>query len=140
MPVVTFRITKMSGERNEGKTAKNVEVKSNFRIISMKKEDTEMGKILRVNFSFDVQYKPNMGNMEFDGYLWFREENLDKAVEEKENRIKLKPEAVEEISTVIIRESLLESINMSKKLRLPAPLKLPAVTTEPKILEFAKAA
>ena len=139
MPVINFRITDVVGNRIE-KEAKSVDVRSNFRIVSMKRDKRDnLGEFLEVNFEFDVSYKPNLGNMELKGYMWYQEENLDKLVKEKGGKLELDPELIKSISTAIIRESLVESIDIAKKLRLPLPIRLPTVDVEPTNLAFNKA-
>jgi len=73
------------------------------------------------------------------GVLWYQDSKLDETVKDKGEKLELTSEAVKEISTAIIRESLIESLDVSKKLRLPAPIRLPKVNVEPKQVEFLKA-
>jgi len=139
MAIVNFRLGKIAGERNENE-AKNVEVTSNFKIKSMDKEKNErIGDYLKVNFAFDISYKPDLGRIEMEGILWYQDSDLDKTVKDKGEKLELSSEAVKEISTAIIRESLMESLEVSKKLRLPAPIRMPKVNVEPKQVEFLKA-
>jgi len=139
MTIANFRLEKIAGERNE-KNAKNVEVVSNFKIRSMSKEKNKrMGDYLKVNFEFDISYKPSLGKIEMEGVLWYQDSDLDKTVKDKGKKLELDSKAVKEITNAIIRESLLESLDVSKKLRLPAPIKLPKVNVEPKQVEFLKA-
>jgi len=139
MTIANFRLEKIAGERNE-KNAKNVEVVSNFKIRSMSKEKNKrMGDYLKVNFEFGISYKPSLGKIEMEGVLWYQDSDLDKTVKDKGKKLELDSKAVKEITNAIIRESLLESLDVSKKLRLPAPIKLPKVNVEPKQVEFLKA-
>jgi len=139
MAIVNFRLEKISGERKEME-AKNVEVTSNFKIKSMKKEKNDrVGDYLKVNFEFEISYKPDLGKIEMGGVLWYQDSKLDETVKDKGEKLELTSEAVKEISTAIIRESLIESLDVSKKLRLPAPIRLPKVNVEPKQVEFLKA-
>ncbi len=139
MTIVNFRLGKISGIRNDN-NAKNVEVISNFKIASMTREkDKRVGDYLRVNFEFDISYKPSLGRIEMEGSLWYQDSDLDRTVNDKGDKLELDSRAVKEISTAIIRESLLESLDISKKLRLPAPIRLPRVNVEPKEVEFRKA-
>ena len=57
---------------------------------------------------------------------------------EKEGKITLDPEAGQEISTAILRDSLLEALDITRKLRLPAPLSLPKVNVKGKEVTFPK--
>jgi hypothetical protein len=39
----------------------------------------------------------------------------------------------------MIQESIVEALDMSRKLQLPAPLQLPTVTVKPEKMKFARA-
>jgi len=137
MPVVNVRLTSINGNRNDNvEVKKNIEIKSNFKLESMKKEEKDL---LVVNFSFDVGYKPNVGAIELAGKLWYRSDKMDKIAEEKENKVILEPEIIKEISTAILRESMMESSFVARKLRLPIPIKLPEITAQFASTEFSKA-
>ncbi len=135
MPVINFRISKINAEKNEmeSRDIENVDVSSNFSITNMgKKKDKDVGEYLRVNFNFSVSYAPNLGEIKMDGFLWYSDKNIDKIAVEKDGKIEVKPEVVEELSTAILRDSLIEAIDVSRKLRLPVPVKLPKVTVKSK--------
>lgn len=142
MPVVNVRFNGMHTDRNEEVEADgNVEVRSNFKISSMSREDKPAGEILRVDFEFEIRYKPNIGDIDLAGYLWFRasdNQTLDDILEEKEDTFDLDQEVVKEISSVVIRESLLESSILSRKLGMPIPLKTPRVKGNVQNTEFKK--
>ncbi len=139
MPVINFRITDLGGTRTE-KEAGSVDVRSNFKIVSVKRDKRDDGKdFLLVNFEFDVTYKPNVGDMQLKGYLWYQEENMDKLVKDGGDKLELDPQLIKNISTTIIRESIVESLDIAKKLRLPLPLRLPRVDAEPQNMTFTKA-
>jgi len=142
MSIVNFRIKKMSAERSELDATElgNVDVNSNFLIVSMtKKKDPTVGDYLQVNFKFNVYYTPNLGRIDMEGLLWYSDKDLDKAVTEASGKIEIQPEPLKEISTTILRDSLLEAIDVARKLRLPIPINLPKVNV-PKEAKFPKAA
>lgn len=141
MSIVNFRVKKLSGERIEMEAKDNVDVSSNFLILSMKKEkDKRIGDYLLVNFRFNVRYKPELGNIDLDGYLWYTDPNLKKMVTEKKGKVELQSDALKEISTAILRDSILEAVDIARKLRLPVPVNLPKITVKPKEVRFPKAA
>ena len=140
MTVTNFRITKIRAEKNESaaKDAENVSVSSNFMIMSMaKKKSKETGEYLQVNFHFNIGYKPALGAIDMEGYLWFTDKKLDEVATEKGGKMHVEQEAMKEISTMILRDSLLEAIDMSKKLKLPIPVSLPKVNVKSKEVAFA---
>lgn len=140
MATISYRVDKIEGMRT-GEEAKSVEVTSNFAIISVKKENSpSIGDVLNVAYRFEVSYKPKIGIMKLEGTMLYGDKDLDKMVTEKEDKVRLEPELVKSITTAIVRESLLEILELSKKLRLPVPIKLPSVEMKPTTLEFNKTA
>ncbi len=139
MPTINYRIEKIEG-KSTGEEAERVDVKSNFAILSIKKDNSPVvGDFIRVNFRFEIGYKPDLGSMKIEGNVWYRGDNLDKLVTEKKGKIRLDPEVVKEVTTSIVRDSLLEMVDLSKKLRLPAPVRLPNVDVRSTEFEFTKA-
>ena len=139
MAIINFKIKKLEATRT-GEVARNVDVKSNFAILSMKKEnDPRIGDYLLVNFRFDVKYEPNLGSINIDGNLWYHDKELDDTVSEKDGKIELKKDAVLEISNSILQDSLVECVDIARKVRLPLPIQLPKIKVEPKELQFIKA-
>jgi hypothetical protein len=140
MPTINYRVNKIEGVRT-GDEANSVEIKSNFAILSVKQEkNPSIGDILDVSFRFEVDYEPSLGKMKIEGSLWYADKDMKKLVSEKDGKVKMEPELVKAVTTSIVRESLLEVIDLSKKLRLPVPIKLPSVEMKPTKLEFKKTA
>lgn len=141
MPIVNFRIRKIEAKK-EGELEKKggVNVKSNFTISSIKRtHDKKVGDYLLVNFKFDVGYEPNLGSIILEGELWYQSKELNKIVNEKDDKIFVKGEASNEISTTILQNSILESIEIARKIRLPVPIKLPKVEMKQEKMPFDKA-
>jgi hypothetical protein len=139
MPVTNFRITKIQAEKNEKapKEVDNVSVSSNFLILSMsKKKDKEYGEYLEVNFHFNIGYKPALGSVNLDGYLWFTDKKLSEVAVEKNNKMQVENEAMKEISTMILRDCLLEAVDVTRKLKLPLPISLPKVNVKATEVSF----
>ncbi|HIE33612.1 MAG TPA: hypothetical protein EYP86_00535 [Candidatus Altiarchaeales archaeon] len=138
MPIINYRLDKISGERTNV-VAESVDINSNFTIKEVKMDkDPALGDFLRVFFEFSVEYKPDLGNMKFEGNIWYYSDNLRKDIEEKKDTIKLKADVVKEVSIAIIRDSLLEGVEFSRKLRLPVPIKMPRFDIKTKDAEFPK--
>jgi hypothetical protein len=139
MTVMNFRITKIQAEKNEKapKELENVSVSSNFLILSMsKKKDKEYGEYLHVNFHFNIGYKPALGAIDMDGYIWFTDKKLNEVAVEKNGKMQVENEAMKEISTMILRDCLLEAIDLTRKLRLPLPITLPKVNVKSNEVNF----
>lgn len=139
MAILNYRIQEFSGKRVD-KQVKSIEVNANSRIISVSKEkDKRVGQYLHVNFEYDVKYEPGVGELRIAGTLWYTHDKLDDVVKIEKHKVELKKEVVTEISTAIVRESLLEALDFTRKLQLPPPMQLPTVNVKPEKLSFTKA-
>ncbi|MDD5111222.1 MAG: hypothetical protein PHG85_01600 [Candidatus Altiarchaeota archaeon] len=139
MAILNFKLNKISGEKRE-KASKRASVKANSAIVSVKREKNDsVGEYLHVNFKYDVKYDPDIGEIAVEGILWYSHPNLKEQMDESKDKVTLKNEAVQEISTSIIRECLLESIDIAKKLKLPIPINMPTVEIKAKTVDFKKA-
>jgi len=141
MTVLNIRLNKITGERKDKKKdIADVTANANSTISSVKiMKNDSVGKYLLVNFKYRVGYEPDIGGIELEGSLWFLHPALDKMVKDGKEKIELKKEAVEEVSTAVIRESLIESVNIARKLGLPLPIQLPKVDVKPDEIKFKKA-
>jgi hypothetical protein len=139
MTIVNVKISKINGARGD-KKAKNVTANANSTITSISREkDKSIGEYLLVNFKYDIKYEPDIGSLSLEGSLWYLHPNLKDMVSEAKDKITLRKEAIEEISTAIVRDSLLESIEIARRLQLPPPIQLPKVEVKPDELKFKKA-
>ncbi len=126
MAITNYRIDKIEGkvEKRGGET---VDVKESFAIT----EVTKKAKTLDISWSFSADYK-GMGKLAIGGVLtYFTSGNLENSYEEKTIKSKkvlaLKGDALMEVSNVILRRGIIESIILTKTLQLPAPIQLPTV-------------
>jgi hypothetical protein len=139
MTVLNIKFNKILGERRE-KNVKSIEVKANSTILSLKRaKDKRIGDYLHVNFKYDVNYEPDIGEIHLEGSLWYQHPKLDSVVSEVKDRIELQNEAIVEISNSVVQESIVEALDLSRKLQLPAPLQLPTVTVKTEKMKFEKA-
>jgi hypothetical protein len=139
MTIYNVKLNKVSGERKD-KVVKGIEVKANSTILSLKKDkDKRLGDYLHVNFKYDVMYEPDVGEIHIEGSMWYTHPKLDSVAIDMKETYELKNEAIKEISNSMIQESIVEALDMSRKLQLPAPLQLPTVTVKPEKMKFAKA-
>jgi hypothetical protein len=119
---------------------KGIEVKANSTIISVKKaKDKRIGQYLHVNFKYDVIYEPELGEIHLEGSLWYTHPKLDTVAVDVKDKVELNNDAIKEISNSVIQESIVEALELSRKLQLPAPLQLPTVTVKADKMKFAKA-
>jgi len=140
MTVVNIRVTKIDGEHTELKTA-SVTANASSMITSMKLEkDKNVGDYLLVSYRYTVKYDPDIGHILIEGNLWYLNKDLKKVVRKEKDKVTVDKEVMEEVSTSIIREALLDSIEISRKLQLPPPMNLPRVEVKSKGESKTKAA
>ena len=139
MAILNVKFNKLTAERKD-RDVKSIEVKANSTILSLKRaKDKRIGDYLHVNFKYDVLYQPDVGEVHLEGTMWYTNPKLDSVVEETKDKVELKNDAIREISTAVVQESIVEALDMSRKLQLPAPLQLPSVNVKAEKMKFMKA-
>ncbi|MBD3262390.1 MAG: hypothetical protein GF334_12125 [Candidatus Altiarchaeales archaeon] len=139
MTVVNFKINKITAQRRD-QNVKTIEVNANSTIVSMKKDyDKRIGDYVLVNYKYEIKYGPEVGEIILEGSLWYYSDKLADEIKEDKKEIEIKKEAAQEISTSIIRECIIESIDLVKKLYLPPPMQLPAVNVKAEQMRFKRA-
>lgn len=139
MAILNVKFNKITAERKD-RDVKSIEVKANSTILSLKRtKDKRIGDYLHVNFKYDVLYQPDIGEVHLEGTLWYTNPKLDSVVEETKDKVELKNDAIREISTAVVQESIVEALDMSRKLQMPAPLQLPSVNVKAEKMKFMKA-
>ena len=139
MAILNVKFNKITAERKD-RDVKSIEVKANSTILSLKRtKDKRIGDYLHVNFKYDVLYQPDIGEVHLEGTLWYTNPKLDSVVEETKDKVELKHDAIREISTAVVQESIVEALDMSRKLQMPAPLQLPSVNVKAEKMKFMKA-
>ncbi|MCX6694862.1 MAG: hypothetical protein NTU61_01005 [Candidatus Altiarchaeota archaeon] len=133
-------MNKILGERTDKKVS-NIEIKANSTVVSMKREkDKRVGDYLLVKFKYVVNYEPGVGSIQLEGSLWYTNDDLDKQMKEEKDKIELKSEAVKEITNTIIQESVVEALDVSRRIILPPPLQLPTVNVKQEKIKFTNGA
>ena len=136
---MNFKFNKLSGTRRD-RNVKSIEIKANSTILSVKKDkDKRIGEYLLVNFKYTVEYAPEVGEIYLEGFLWYQHPKLDSVATDLKDKFELKNEAIKEISNSVIQESIVEALDISRKLQLPAPIQLPTVSVKPEKMKFTKA-
>lgn len=128
MALMNFKPYKISGERKKdiedipGEISRNYQ----FEIKSIKRKKTdELGDHLVINFFFEVEYRPDFGKVSLEGSIVYKHSELEKMCIGEEDNLKLSKEAYAEVSNAFMRASLIELIEVSRKIHLPIPISLP---------------
>ncbi len=138
MAIVNFKIRELTGEKKPGKN-KSIDVKANSGITGLTRgSQDKIGDYIEAHYTYDVEYEPGVGSLSLKGTLWYVGKDLEEEITEEDATIELPVEAIQEISTAIIQNCLLESLDIARKLQLPPPMNMPKVVVKPKQRKFKK--
>lgn len=131
MQIINFTFTKIESERKKPLQGK-IEIGSNINIKSISEEKIEMFKdknVLRFNFDFVINYKPETAHVTFEGLILA---TVDKK-EHKEILAKWKTKKVADdiripLFNLILTKCNLRALQLEDELNLPAHIPLPQVS------------
>lgn len=129
MTVIGFNFSKISAVRNKAPKGK-ININRSCKPTSV--EETTIGggqKALRYTFTFSVEYKPEIGSMEFEGTLVeiVNKEEHQAVLDAWSENEQLPPKSLERVMNNLLDRCHVEAILMSKELGIPPPVKLPSV-------------
>ena len=134
MVVVGFSFSKIFIEKKEAIPSK-VEVKSKINVNDIFKEDiklVEKKDVLRFNFTYEIEYAPNLAKIDFTGHLlvvvdpkeaeeviknWKKNKSLD-------SKIKLN------VYNTIFNKCNVKAFELEEDFNLPLHLRLPLISAE----------
>jgi len=126
MGITNYQINKIEANV-EKKQLNTVEVKNSFGLKNAKKGNTK--NTLEVEWTFKSDYK-GLGTINLEGTLIYFSPNLDNDIREKGKDIVLVSEALKEVSNFVLRRGIVEAIEISNKMQIPAPIRMPSVNIE----------
>jgi hypothetical protein len=135
MAIVGFGFTKMAAER-KGLVKGKVNINNNVMVAGVEDAAIPMApgkKSIRVRFSFDSRYEPELGSIRFEGEVLLLEDT--KVAEEvlarwsKEHA--LPSEMFSSILNHILDHSNVEALIVARDLNLPPPIPLPKANLQP---------
>jgi len=136
MPVLDVLFTKIEAHRNpqdkDVDISKGVKVSSGTKINNVSKEKYgSIGECLFVDFTYTVNYEPDIGGMQIDGKVIYYAKKLTQVCDNKDGTIVLKPEAFEMVQNSILGSSTIQSLFMARDMKLPPSISLPKVQMKP---------
>jgi len=134
--ITRLLIKKIEGEKkvfNVNATS----VKPDLRITGLKRIKDESSDYVVANFMHNVVYEPDIGYMIISGVLNYTDSNMDEKVSGEGENVKLKPDAMREVSNVALRECLVKGISLSREVGLPLPMQFPTVNVNEEKLKEA---
>ncbi len=133
MPIVGFNFEKVHVEKKNLIKGK-VQIKSNVSILNVEEEQLPTGKIkadgLRFNFSYTVNYEPNIGNISLTGFIYFLDDPkiIKEIAKQWKKDKKISPEITAQIVNTVLLKSTVKALNLSQEVNLPPHLPLPQIT------------
>ena len=131
MPVADILFDKFEANRREIKgRILDVKVANNSTISKTEKKEIDgLGETIVVHFEVTSKYAPDIGDIKLTGRVLYKTNDMDQTLKEEKGKLVFKDmRALEEVQNAILRVSSVESLILSKEIRLPPPLQLPFVT------------
>ncbi|MBI3413234.1 MAG: hypothetical protein HY051_04090 [Candidatus Aenigmarchaeota archaeon] len=130
MPVIGMQITKIDAVRKNNPTP-GFKVESVPAIVSVEEKELPTlgnnGKVLTINFNFNVEYKPDIAMIKIAGEILFLEEGERVGAKTWAKNKSLPQEMMIEVYNMIFRKGLLKALVLSDDMQLPPPLQVPIV-------------
>ena len=130
MQIIGFNLTKISVERKE-KTEGKLEVKQNINIDDISKDKINISEkeILKLNFTFNVDYSPNFAKVELKGQTIL----LPEKEELKEITKSWKKKQITEqfripLFNFIMSKCNIKALNLEDEMSLPLHIPMPKLT------------
>lgn len=130
MPVIGMQITKIEANRKNNPTP-GFKVESVPTIVSVEEKDLPAlgnnGKVLAINFTFGVDYKPDIANISISGEILYLEDGERVGAKTWAKSKSLPQDMMIEVYNTIFRKGLLKALVLSDDMQLPPPLQVPIV-------------
>ena len=127
MPVIAFNVDRILAEKNS-QIIKNIKVENNMRINNISlvpKRDN----ILKFDFEFTTEYKPDIGNMKINGNLIFRDEGkkIKEILDIWRKSKKLDKDIMTSITNFILIKCNVRALGLAEQVNLPPHIQLPMI-------------
>ncbi len=126
-----MQITKIEANRKSNPTP-GFKVESVPTIVSVEEKELPAlgkdGKVLAINFTFSVDYKPDIASIKVAGEILYLEEGERVGAKTWAKSKSLPQEIMIEVYNMIFRKGLLKALVLSDDMQLPPPLQVPMVT------------
>ncbi len=131
MPVIGMQLTKIEAARKSNPTP-GFKVESMPSIVSVEEKELPAlggnGKVLVINFTFTVDYRPDIASIKISGEILYLEEGERTGAKSWAKNKALPQNIMIEVYNTIFRKGLLKALVLSDDMQLPPPLQVPIVT------------
>jgi hypothetical protein len=130
--IVGFNLSSLNAKVNEDKLGTTgITVNSAPSITGIEKADIlDMKDVLRVKFVFAAKFEPDVGEINLEGSLLWRDHDAKKALKMWEEEKKLESKAGLEILNTVFRKCLAKAVVLAEDVRLPPPVQFPVVRAQ----------
>ncbi len=130
MQIIGFNLKSISAERTDNQTDK-LEITSNIEIKDVTKDSIELMKdkfILKFDFEFSIQYKPEIANIKFKGFITaIVEKSQQKEILDQWQEKKIPEESRLLLFNLILAKCSLRALSLEEELNLPTHFPLPKI-------------
>ena len=134
MQIIGFTLTKILIERKEDLKGKwKVSSKIDVKDLKEEKITLEQGKdVLKANFEYAITYEPDLGDINFKGYVLILSEPKETKtlIAEWKNNKTIVADAKVRIFNTIFQKCNIKALELEDDFNLPPHIKLPAIKTE----------
>lgn len=134
MKIIGFAINKISAEKKKRSNGK-IEIKNNLSIDNISEEQVDIvnKSTLKFDFSYGINYEPNLAEIKILGSVLGTEEpEIVRAILKDWKDKKFTSELKLGVLNYIMSECLLRALNLEKELGLPSHIPLPKIKGETK--------
>jgi hypothetical protein len=129
MKIIGFNLTKISIQRKE-KFDSKLEIKQNINIDDITKDKINISKdeILKINFTFAVNYNPDFAKLEFKGGLVIipEKDEMKKIMKEWKNK-QLAEEFRAPLFNFIMNKCNIKALSLEDEMALPLHVPMPRI-------------
>jgi len=135
MQVIGFGFEKINAERkNLKQVPQNISINSNISVKSITQEQVDIVKdkpVLKIDFEFTVDYKPDFAQLIFRGFVVVAtEKELAKEVLRRWKNKKLPDEVRLPLFNLILTKCNLKALQLEEELSLPTHIPMPRIKPE----------
>lgn len=135
MQIIGFNFEKIAAERKQSKKpVANIEVSSNINITSITQEEIDLAKekhALKFDFDFSINYKPDLANISFNGFILLLVEKDDaKEILKKWKNKKIEDKIRIPIFNTVLTKCNLKALQLEEELNLPTHVPLPKIQSQ----------
>jgi hypothetical protein len=136
MTVLGHNITSINASRKY-MAANKIDINSVPKVTGVKEREMEIpgvlsekARVLAIEFEFETEYKPEIGNIKITGDLIYTGNDNKKVVKDWEKSKNLPQDVDIEIKNFLLRKCLLLGVSISQEMQLPPPLLIPMMKTK----------